>query len=194
MTEIIECIRESAHQLHDSVNQYYDKTLPYSVHLDMVASVVERYINEVLSSEDDRLPLIFAAYYHDSIEDARLSYNDVTKKARQYMTEQQAYLAAEIVYALTNEKGRTRAERAGERYYEGIRTTPYAPFIKLCDRIANATYSYHHASESPSNKRMKEVYLKELPKFICDINPKKTDDRRFAVPEIMVRELHSLLE
>jgi len=67
------------------------------------------------------VPLFFGGYYHDSIEDARLTYNDVMKVARNMMTEEQALMATEIVYALTNEKGRTRAERAGEKYYQGIR-------------------------------------------------------------------------
>ena len=46
------------------------------------------------------------------------------------MTNEQCITAAEIVYALTNDKGRTRKERAGEHYYAGIRETPYAPFVK----------------------------------------------------------------
>lgn len=192
-SEKIESIRQSAHQLHESVNQHYDKVLPYSIHLDMTASVAERYAREVLATEEDYLPLMFAAYYHDSIEDARLSYNDVTKIAKQYMTDSQAFMAAEIVYALTNEKGRTRAERAGEKYYAGIRATPYAPFTKLCDRIANVTYSHDHASASSSNNRMRGVYLAELPHFLNDIDPKRPDDKRFAVPEAMVKELYDLL-
>ena len=194
ISEKIEEIRQSAHQLHARVNQFYDKVLPYSIHLDMTASVVERYFREVLTTEEDYLPLMFAAYYHDSIEDARLSYNDVTKIAKAYMSDSQAFMAAEIVYALTNEKGRTRAERAGEKYYEGIRNTPYAPFTKLCDRIANVKYSHDHASVSNTNKRMKNVYLNELPSFLKSISSKHSDDKRFVVPEAMVKELYNLLE
>ena len=48
------------------------------------------------------------------------------------------------MYALTNEKGRTRAERAGVKYYEGIRAVPYAPMVKLADRMATPTW-YHPA-------------------------------------------------
>ena len=57
------------------------------------------------------------------------------------LDEAQAFMAAEIVYALTNEKGRTRAERAGVKYYEGIRAVPYAPMVKLADRMANVRFS-----------------------------------------------------
>lgn len=35
----------------------------------------------------------------------------MTKIAKQYMDENQAYIAAEIVYALTNDKGRTVQEK-----------------------------------------------------------------------------------
>ena len=124
----IERIRQEAHELHNNVNQSYGDGLPYGYHLDMVATNVREFGHLVCTTEEDLLPLFFAAYYHDSIEDARLTYNDVMHRARMMLTEEQARLATEIVYALTNDKGRTRAERAGKKYYEGIRHTPYAPF------------------------------------------------------------------
>ena len=178
----IEQIKASAHQLHADVNQTYDTVHPYGFHLDMVAESVYKYGYRVCADAHDVLPLFFGAYYHDSIEDARLTYNDVTKIALRYMDEAQAYTAAEIVYALTNDKGRTRAERAGERYYKGIRETPYAPFVKLADRLANITYSCTHGN--PSNSHMKAVYRQELPHFLEAINAHQ-DDTRFALPEEM---------
>lgn len=135
--EVIDKIRQAAHELHASVNHTYDGDKPYGLHLDMVAATVFEYGHLVCENENDLLPLLFSAYFHDSIEDARLTYNDVTRYALRWMDEQQALTAAEIVDALTNDKGRTRAERAGERYYQGIRETPYAPFVKLADRRAN---------------------------------------------------------
>ena len=183
-------IRESAHQLHEHVNQTYDKVHPYGFHLDMVADAVYKYGHEVCVEEHDVLPLFFAAYFHDSIEDARQTYNDVTKTARQWMDEEQAYTAAEIVYALTNDKGRTRAERAGEKYYKGIRETPYAPFVKLCDRLANITYSC--AGDDPNNVRMREVYKQEVPHFLASINP-HSDDPRYLVPQPVVIKLAECL-
>ena len=128
-SDTIEEIREHAHMLHDSVNQRYDENHPYSVHLDMVADLVLKYGHLVCQQEADVLPLLFGAFYHDSIEDARMTYNDVKKGASLFMNDEQAYMAAEMVYALTNEKGRTRAERSNDRYYAGIRETPYAPFL-----------------------------------------------------------------
>jgi hypothetical protein len=51
-------------------------------------------------------------------------------------------LVAEYVFALTNEKGRTRAERANDKYYQGIVDYRYAKFVKMCDRIANVYHSF----------------------------------------------------
>ena len=65
----------------------------------------------------------------------------------------------DIIYAVTNEKGKNRNERANEKYYEGIRSTPGAVFVKLCDRIANVQYSKMMKS------RMFEVYGKEQFEF-----------------------------
>lgn len=184
LSPLLERIRLSAHDLHAAVNQTYDGRLPYAVHLDAVAGLVRRYGAAVCASEDDVAPLLFGAWYHDSMEDARLTYNDVKKRAVALgLSEGQALTAAEIVYALTNDKGRTRAERAGEKYYAGIRATPYAPLVKMADRTANAEYSARNASGV--NLRMREVYRREMPKFLASIHA-GTDDVRMAVPESLV--------
>ena len=176
--------------LHESVNQRYDTNLPYSFHLDMVADLVFKYGHLVCQQEADVLPLFFGAYYHDSIEDARMSYNDVKKGALLFMDEAQAYMAVEMVYALTNEKGRTRAERANDRYYAGIRETPYAPFLKLADRLANITYSC--SKDNGVNNHMKQVYKTELPHFLEVINAHSTDPR-LALPQVMIDDINRLL-
>ena len=188
----IERIRQSAHELHQSVNQTYGDSLPYGYHLDMVVNGIRDFGYLVCAKEDDVLPVFFGGYYHDSIEDARLTYNDVMGIARNVLTEEQALMATEIVYALTNDKGRNRAERAGEAYYKGIRETPYAPFVKLCDRLANITYSCSEINGS--NNRMKEIYKKEVPHFLSSINP-HSDDQRLAVPhEVVLRLAECLID
>ena len=186
---IDEC-RQMAHELHDSVTQTYGDTLPYGFPLDMVAEGVRDYGHLVCAQEEDVVPLFFGAYFHDSIEDARLSYNDVMRLARELMTEEQALMAAEIVYALTNDKGRTRAERAGEKYYQGIRETPYAPFVKLCDRLANVTYSC--GADGHKGTRMKDVYKDEMHHFLMSINP-HSDDMRLKVPTEVIEALAEIL-
>ena len=187
----IEAIRQAAHELHQSVNEVYGDDLPYGFHLDMVVEGVICYGYLVCAREEDVLPLIFGSYYHDSIEDARQSYNDVVRAARKWMTEEQAQMAAEIVYALTNEKGRNREERAGEKYYQGIRATPYAPFVKLCDRLANVTYSCSVDSGRDGN-RMREVYKNEMGKFLPALIS-DTDDQRRQIPFEAITALAEIL-
>jgi hypothetical protein len=191
----LEAIRQSAHELHQSVNETYGDDLPYGFHLDMVVEGVICYGYLVCVREEDVLPLFFGAYYHDSIEDARQSYNDVLRTARKWMKEEQALMAVEIVYALTNDKGRNRAERAGEKYYQGIRATPYAPFVKLCDRLANVTYTCSIDS-GKSGSRMREVYKGEMGHFLPSIISGSDDPRRqvpfeaiAALAEILIDEV-----
>lgn len=187
---VISQIKESAYALHASVNQTYDGDRPYGFHLDMVADSVYKYGHVVCTGEQDILPMFFGAYYHDSIEDARLTYNDVMRIAKSWMDNDQALTATEIVYALTNDKGRTRAERAGEKYYQGIRETAFAPFVKLSDRLANITYSFTHGNED--NARMKQVYQSELSHFLESIDAKR-DDIRYALPEEMINAMETIV-
>ncbi len=188
--DLIEKIRHNAHELHKSVNQTYGDQLPYGYHLDMVVNGIRDYGHLVCTCENDIIPLFFGGYYHDSIEDARLTYNDVMKTATAVMSVEQALMATEIVYALTNDKGRSRKERAGEKYYKGIRETPYAPFVKLCDRLANITYSC--SGVDGDNLRMKEIYKGEVPHFLSSINP-HSDDPRLLVPQEVVIKLAECL-
>lgn len=190
LAPIINEIRNDAHALHASVNHAYDRIRPYGFHLDMVVNWVRKYIEVVCVSEQDILPIYFAAFYHDSIEDARLSYNDVMKIAKELMDEEQAYLATEIVYALTNEKGRNRAERANEKYFAGIREIPYAPFVKLADRLANTSYAF--SKGTADSLRMSKVYREELPGFLEALKVEGTDVR-FSLPEAMVEDLWEVI-
>ena len=156
-------IRVAAAKAHEEVNQHYDEH-PYFYHLNKVATHVIEYLPSIIEKEEDILPVLFGAYFHDSIEDARLTYNDVKKIAEKYMSSEQAFLATEIVYALTNEKGRNRHERANDKYYEGIRNTKYAPLVKACDRLSN----YEFAKTTKS--RMVKMYESEMDEFINHID------------------------
>ena len=178
LSDIESAIRQKAAKIHENVNQHYDGH-PYFYHLNEVVTNVIDFLPMIVNVKEDILPVIFAGYFHDSIEDARLTYNDVKKIALKYMSEEQATLAVEIVYALTNEKGRNRAERANEKYYEGIRRTPYAPLVKACDRLANYEYSVQTCS------RMVEMYRKEMEEFINHIQL-DTVDTRFHVPQDLI--------
>ena len=89
----------------------------------------------------------------------------------------------EIVYALTNEKGRTRAERANDKYYNDICNTPYAPLVKMADRMANMSYSIEKGST------MANVYRKELPHFIEAI----TKNNKNLPPKEMIEDLKKIV-
>jgi (p)ppGpp synthase/HD superfamily hydrolase len=99
--------------------------------------------------------IYLACWGHDLIEDTRVSYNDVSHR----LDHAGYFDVADIIYAVTNEKGKNRKERANEKYYEGIRSTPGAVFVKLCDRIANVQYS------KMTKSRMFEMYGKEQHEF-----------------------------
>jgi (p)ppGpp synthase/HD superfamily hydrolase len=139
---------------HSSTNHMYDKYIPYEFHLRMVVNVYERF-KYLLSNHhgiiDNQANVYLGCWAHDTIEDTRVSYNDVKENLNESV--------ADIVYAVSNEKGKSRKERANDKYYEGIRNTPGAVFVKLCDRIANVQYS------KMTGSRMFEMYKKENTHF-----------------------------
>lgn len=152
---------------HNKTNHMYDTYLPYEFHLRMVYNVGQQFKHLLDDTKDyftgeayrgprqDQVTLqdacLTACWGHDLIEDCRVSYNDVKEHLGQEV--------ADIVYAVTNEKGKNRKERANDKYYEGIRNTPGAVFVKLCDRIANVQYS------KMTGSRMFEMYNKENLEF-----------------------------
>lgn len=156
---------------HQNTNHFYDTYLPYEFHLRMVNQVAKDFqtllddTKDYSTGEDFRGPMqdqmtlrgacLLATWGHDLIEDTRVSYNDVKLHLGQE--------AADIVFAVTNEKGKNRKERANDKYYEGIRNTKGAVFVKLCDRIANVQYS------KMTKSRMFEMYKKENEDFMTNL-------------------------
>lgn len=125
-------------QAHNKTNQQYGP-YPYAAHLTLVAHFGYQFLH--LLPTQLQADAITACYLHDTIEDCRLTYNDVLEVA--------GVQAAEIVYALTNEKGKNRSERANQKYFDGIRNTQGAVFVKMCDRLANCYVSF---TEGPLHK------------------------------------------
>jgi (p)ppGpp synthase/HD superfamily hydrolase len=140
---------------HRSTNHMYDKYLPYEFHLRMVVEIYNRF-KYLLSNHygiiDNQTNVHLACWGHDLIEDTRVSFNNVKEELGE--------CSADIIYAVSNEKGKNRAERANDKYYEGIRNQPGAIFVKLCDRIANVQYS------KMTGSRMFEMYKKENKNFL----------------------------
>jgi len=137
-----------AARAHELVNHFYDNH-PYRYHLKMAADVGEKFIHLIPTRERDHVRA--GIWVHDLIEDARETYSDVKKKLGE--------IAAEYAYACTNEKGRVRADKTNEKYYNGLKKYRHAVFIKLCDRFANIEYSKKRESS------MFKKYKKEFPHF-----------------------------
>lgn len=138
---------------HEQTNHRYGD-MSYTHHLDSVFKVANMFSS--LSPLDwDKTSL--AAYGHDLIEDTRNTYNDVKAVLGEEV--------ADIIYALTNEKGKNRAERANDKYYALIRATKGAVFIKLCDRIANIEYAVK------TDSKMLKMYEKENESFLKNLFP-----------------------
>jgi len=172
---MLEKSRLYAMQQHKLVNHFYDDR-PYSFHLDMVVSVAKEYIH--LIPTDKRDEVLSACWLHDIIEDARETYNDVKAQTNEFI--------ADLVYAVTNEKGKTRKERANEKYYLGIQNTPYASFVKICDRIANVKYSKENG-----NRSMFLKYKKENDLFIHSVI-KQNIYAKYNYYQLMINDLNSL--
>ena len=151
---------------HHKTNHMYDKYLPYEFHLRMVHQVAKDFMNLVIREFFliTNEVITVSCYGHDLIEDTRCSYNDVKANLGE--------MEADIIYALTNEKGKNRAERANHKYYQGIRVTPGAVFVKLCDRIANVQYS------KMTKSRMFEMYKKENDDFLVKVDADRYPEMR----------------
>jgi hypothetical protein len=164
-----------AKKAHQDTGCTYDEG-PYDKHLNHVHDVFERYRHLILpfvmaeqkelrdydpnglyfgfsdmsdediakSAEED---IEDAIWLHDTIEDCRVSYSKISRKFNQFV--------AEIVYAVTNELGKSRKESAEKTYPKIREAGASAIFVKLCDRIANVEASIEAAKNGkPSYIRM----------------------------------------
>ncbi|AKP50787.1 phosphohydrolase [Cyclobacterium amurskyense] len=154
---------------HQKVNHKYGDS-DYAYHLEMVFTVAQKFI--YLIAEEDQENVYCGCWVHDIIEDARETYNDVLQNTNETI--------AELAFALTNEKGKSRSERANDKYYQEMHKTPNAVFIKLCDRIANITHSKSQGSG------MYEKYKKENDNFIQKTYRPELED--------MIKHIDALLE
>jgi len=178
-------IYKKASKVHDEVNQFYGP-YPYSYHLWEVGKIVKHWGYYVCTNPSHIITILFGAYFHDSIEDARLTYNDVKKIAKE-LEIPNPELAADIVYALTNEKGKNRQERESNKYFEGIQKIPYAPFIKLADRAANIWYS------KSTSSRMFNVYLEEWSSFIHGLTTSR-EEPEYSLPNELIYLVEKILK
>lgn len=157
---IVEKTKKYAIERHRSTNHAYDGQ-PYEVHLQMVFDTATKFIH--LMPEIDGDCVLAACWAHDICEDCRETYNDIKSQTNEQV--------AELAYALTNEKGKSRSERANDKYYSDMKKVPGAVFIKICDRIANYQYSCGLIANNQSSKMQADIsmakkYEKEMNNFI----------------------------
>lgn len=145
---LIDKAREYATRCHRDVNHLYDSQ-PYEVHLELVYKYAVKHSFDL--EEDLREAVLAGAWVHDVIEDCRQTYNDVKQATNEQV--------AELAYALTNEKGKNRRERANDKYYREMHLVPGATLLKACDRLANLSWSIKTGS------RMLEMYRREHDDF-----------------------------
>jgi (p)ppGpp synthase/HD superfamily hydrolase len=172
---------EWAIEQHRLTNHMYDEYLPYSFHLRMVAQVAEDFkqlldyrkdytTGNDVRHNDDYISLqqvcLLAVWGHDLIEDARINYN---KCVEVFGVE-----VANIIYAVSNEKGKDRSERANDKNYKGIRAIKGADFVKLCDRIANVQYS------KLTKSRQYIMYKKENDNFMVQLGWTGSPTHKYA--------------
>jgi len=146
---LTESVNLCYHQHDVECNQKYDGSLPYSFHLKMVVAVIKRFshiIPETLKED-----IIVAGAGHDLIEDARLTYNDIEELFN--------VTVAELIFLCTDTRGRDRSQRHSDIFYATLNENRWAVLIKLCDVIANSTYSRVMGSD------MFKKYQKDLSKL-----------------------------
>ena len=168
--QIAWCIRQ-----HENANRRCGEFgASYAMHLKLAANVAKKH-DDLLTFEE-REVVYPSIWGHDLIEDARVTYNDVSH--------QLSHEVAEVIYAGTNEKGKTRKERASDSYYAGIQKNACAVFVKLCDRIANIKYSKLMGNSQFS------MYRKENSNFEYQLGR----FHKYSRFEAMFAELDELLE
>lgn len=152
-------------------NQKYADSLPYSFHLKCVEQQGEKFMylipKEFVENKQniysDTVSLVnivrVALTAHEAIEDFRMTYNDVKGKATELGNTVAGEMVADIVYTVTDEKGKNREERKNEKYYKELSENKLAVFVKLADLSANTLFSKLTGSS------MYEKYKKEFPKF-----------------------------
>lgn len=146
---------------HEKANHKYDGYLPYEFHLRMVAynCVKYFYLQKKVDNTADIKSYITVCFGHDLLEDTTTNYSNLVDI---FGWKYDDVDVPEIIFAVTNSKGRNRKEREDDAYYKGIIDTKGAVFIKLCDRLANIKYS---AMMSFDNSKL-NMYKKEYPSFV----------------------------
>jgi len=125
--------------------------LPYQVHLQMVVNF-GNYFRPLLNiSQEEFYEVVMALWLHDTVEDCGISYGFIEKRYGKAV--------AEYVWSVTG-FGRNRKER-NACVQPKIKGNLIPTFIKMCDRLANVTFSKFFDPGS----RMYGLYVVEWKEF-----------------------------
>lgn len=141
-------------QLHDDVNCKYDGR-SYYTHIEMVENSLDLYKHVFKSPLKGYDYSRVACSYHDTIEDARLTFNNVKKETNEEI--------ANIVLKVTDVPAETRLLRHLLTMPKTIKDYR-AIIVKMCDIRSNALYS--KANGSSMFKKYKREYLYRRPIFM----------------------------
>jgi len=118
---------------------------PYTFHLNQVYNILKMFgCNGEL--------VLSGAWLHDVIEDTECLYEDVFEVFGKDL--------ADLVYLVTDKRGKNRKERQ-ERTYPAIAGNTVARILKIADRIANMTQSQHEKEKQWLMYVKEYVYFKE---------------------------------
>lgn len=155
-------------------NQKYADVLPYSFHLKCVEQQGEKFLylinegaisntqNSYSSTVDITDIVRLGLTAHDAIEDFRMTYNDVKEVGNKLGNTVAGAILADIVYYVTDEKGKTRAERRSDKYYKELSENKLAVFVKLADISANTLFSKLTGSSMYSKYKSEYSHFKEM--------------------------------
>lgn len=166
--------RNKVNNRHDIIcNQKYSESLPYSFHLYCVEQQGKKFLHLI---EDKEITnpnnkwsspcslssiVIRSLIAHDLIEDGRMTYNDLKNiigTGNSYANE----MVADIVYCVTDEKGKTRSERKNDKYYKELSENDLAVFVKLSDIAANTLFSKLTGSSMYDKYKVEFGHFKEM--------------------------------
>lgn len=140
--------REFTNKLYNNANCKYDGN-SYINHIDMVISCINQHKN-IFIENNDYINTIFAGLYHDVIEDAKISYNDIVEFANSDV--------ADITLAVTDVPEKNRLLRHLSTMNKTVKDHR-AIILKMCDIHANASYSKQVGS-TMYQKYVEEYYYR----------------------------------
>lgn len=151
LNNLAQKVAEQAH-----IQQKYEN-MPYMVHLKEAQEVLKRFgisIDNEKEFSQEKAHVIIATWLHDTLEDTILEKNHI-----EYQFGKEV---ADLVWRVTDEKGKNRKERKLATYPK-IKGNVQATIVKLADRIANVESALKFKKQGKEG--FYQMYKKEWKEF-----------------------------